>query len=51
MVVLYHPGLDPSRVYYGTDTRAQEILLGAALAMRVAEPATEPQGRRPGRGG
>ncbi|MGH2926266.1 MAG: acyltransferase family protein [Solirubrobacterales bacterium] len=33
MTVLYHPGLDPSRVYYGTDTRAQEILLGAALAM------------------
>ena len=33
MVVLYHPGLDPSRVYYGTDTRAQELLIGAALAM------------------
>ncbi len=33
MIVLYHPGLDPSRVYYGTDTRAQEILLGAVLAM------------------
>ena len=33
MVVLYNPGLDPSRVYYGTDTRAQELLIGAALAM------------------
>ena len=33
MAVLYHPGLDPSRVYYGTDTRAQELLIGAALAM------------------
>jgi peptidoglycan/LPS O-acetylase OafA/YrhL len=33
MAVLYHPGLDPSRVYYGTDTRAQELLVGAALAM------------------
>jgi len=32
MAVLYHPGLDPSRVYYGTDTRAQELLIGAALA-------------------
>lgn len=32
MVVLYHPGEDPSRVYYGTDTRAAGILLGSALA-------------------
>jgi peptidoglycan/LPS O-acetylase OafA/YrhL len=33
MAVLYHPSLDPSRVYYGTDTRASELLFGAALAM------------------
>jgi peptidoglycan/LPS O-acetylase OafA/YrhL len=33
MAVLYRPGLDPSRVYYGTDTRALELLTGAALAM------------------
>ena len=33
MVVLYHPSLDPSRVYYGTDTRAAGLLFGAALAM------------------
>lgn len=33
MAVLYKPGLDPSRVYYGTDTRALELLVGAALAM------------------
>lgn len=32
MAALYHPGTDPSRVYYGTDTRAAAILLGAALA-------------------
>lgn len=32
MAVLYHPGTDPSRVYYGTDTRAFSLLLGAALA-------------------
>ena len=32
MGVLYQPGHDPSRVYYGTDTRAFELLLGAALA-------------------
>jgi peptidoglycan/LPS O-acetylase OafA/YrhL len=33
MALLYHPSLDPSRVYYGTDTRACELLVGAALAM------------------
>jgi peptidoglycan/LPS O-acetylase OafA/YrhL len=33
MAVLYEPSLDPSRVYYGTDTRAGELLIGAALAM------------------
>ncbi len=33
MAVLYHPGFDPSRVYYGTDTRAAGLLFGAALAM------------------
>jgi peptidoglycan/LPS O-acetylase OafA/YrhL len=33
MGALYHPSLDPSRVYYGTDTRAFELLFGAALAM------------------
>jgi peptidoglycan/LPS O-acetylase OafA/YrhL len=33
MAVLYHPTLDPSRIYYGTDTRAGGLLFGAALAM------------------
>jgi peptidoglycan/LPS O-acetylase OafA/YrhL len=32
MAVLYHPFEDTSRVYYGTDTRAAALLLGAALA-------------------
>ncbi|CAN5426169.1 acyltransferase family protein [soil metagenome] len=32
MAILYSPGIDPSRVYYGTDTRALELLVGAALA-------------------
>ncbi len=32
MALLYTPGTDPSRIYYGTDTRAGAILLGAALA-------------------
>jgi peptidoglycan/LPS O-acetylase OafA/YrhL len=33
MGFLYHPGSDPSRVYYGTDTRAFALLIGAALAL------------------
>jgi len=33
MVALYQPGSDPSRVYYGTDTRAQAMLIGAVLAV------------------
>lgn len=33
MGVLYEPGGDPSRVYYGTDTRAFALLIGAALAI------------------
>jgi peptidoglycan/LPS O-acetylase OafA/YrhL/lysophospholipase L1-like esterase len=32
MAVLYQPYHDPSRAYYGTDTRAAALLLGAALA-------------------
>ena len=33
MALLFHPALDPSRIYYGTDTRAQDILTGAALGI------------------
>ena len=36
MAILFHPGVDPSRVYYGTDTRAFELFAGIALAMLVA---------------
>lgn len=32
MTILYDPGTDPSRVYYGTDTRAFDLLAGCALA-------------------
>lgn len=32
MAALYVPGADPSRAYYGTDTRAQSLLLGCVLA-------------------
>jgi hypothetical protein len=34
-ILLYDPWADPSRVYYGTDTRALAPLLGAALALTV----------------
>lgn len=33
MGMLYEPGMDPSRVYYGTDTRVFGLLLGSALAL------------------
>jgi peptidoglycan/LPS O-acetylase OafA/YrhL len=33
MAILYQPSLDPSRIYYGTDTRAGGLLFGCALAM------------------
>jgi peptidoglycan/LPS O-acetylase OafA/YrhL len=37
MWILYQPFEDPSRVYYGTDTRAASLLIGSALA--IAWPA------------
>jgi peptidoglycan/LPS O-acetylase OafA/YrhL len=33
MVAVYVPGTDPSRVYYGTDTRSSALLIGSALAL------------------
>lgn len=33
MAFIYVPGLDPSRVYYGTDTRAFSLLIGSMLAI------------------
>jgi peptidoglycan/LPS O-acetylase OafA/YrhL len=33
MAILYHPGADPSRVYYGTDTHATALLVGSAIAL------------------
>jgi peptidoglycan/LPS O-acetylase OafA/YrhL len=35
MAALYVPGRDPSRVYYGTDTRAQSLLIGAIVGILV----------------
>lgn len=34
MLLMYNPNADPSRVYYGTDTRAFSLLIGAYLAFR-----------------
>ena len=46
MAVQYEPDIDPSRIYYGTDTRASGILIGAALAF-LRKYATAGRGRRP----
>lgn len=35
MAVLVVPGQDPTRVYYGTDTHAFGLMIGAALALAV----------------
>lgn len=35
MVTLYEPGIDPARIYYGTDTRAFELLIGASAGALV----------------
>ncbi len=54
MAVLYSPGMDPSRLYYGTDTRASGLLVGAALAflwvpeMLKRGPMVVPEDRRHG---
>ncbi len=50
MAVLYVPDADPSRVYYGTDTHAVGLLVGAALALAWT-PGTRPAaGDTPGAG-
>ncbi|MHC0038471.1 acyltransferase family protein [Pseudoneobacillus sp. C159] len=33
MTLIYEPDLDPSRVYYGTDTRLFSLLIGASFAI------------------
>ena len=38
MAVLFAPGLAANRSYFGTDTRVQALLLGAALAIMLARP-------------
>jgi peptidoglycan/LPS O-acetylase OafA/YrhL len=43
-IALHHPGLDPARVYYGTDTRAAELLIGALLAVLLSGKVELPKG-------
>jgi len=45
MAVLYSPGSDPSRVYYGTDTRSQALLVGATLAVVLLRLRTQGERR------
>ncbi len=46
--VLHQPGLDTTRVYFGTDTRAAELLVGVLLAMMIGlrPPALAPMAHR-----
>jgi peptidoglycan/LPS O-acetylase OafA/YrhL len=47
MALLFHQGVDPSRIYYGTDTRSFELFIGAILALVVtARPDHSPRVRR-----
>ncbi|HEV3266759.1 MAG TPA: acyltransferase family protein [Acidimicrobiales bacterium] len=41
MAYLYHGGSGINRAYYGTDTRAQALLIGAALAIVLARPSVK----------
>jgi peptidoglycan/LPS O-acetylase OafA/YrhL len=42
MVLLFEHGSDLSRIYYGTDTRAFELLIGAVLAFAVTDRPEHP---------
>ena len=53
MAVLFHGGAGLDRVYYGTDTRAQDLLLGAAPAvlLQMRRDPWAPLGSRAARAG
>jgi peptidoglycan/LPS O-acetylase OafA/YrhL len=47
MALLFHPGGDPTRVYYGTDTRLFDLMAGVAVAfLAAARPQPGPAARR-----
>ena len=43
MALLFVPGEDPTRVYYGTDTHAFGLLIGALLSFLLTSPANDPR--------
>jgi len=46
MALMFHPGTDPSRVYFGTDTRLFDLMAGATLAFVVASRPQPGEGAR-----
>ena len=46
MAILYSPQADPNRVYYGTDTRAFSLLIGAFLAFEFPPARVNGHGRQ-----
>ncbi|NJN19777.1 MAG: acyltransferase, partial [Oscillochloris sp.] len=46
MAGMYDAGVDVSRIYYGTDTRASALLIGAALALIWTPERRQSQNRR-----
>ena len=47
MALLFHRGCDPTRVYFGTDTRSFDLMAGATVAFSsAARPQPGPPGRR-----
>jgi peptidoglycan/LPS O-acetylase OafA/YrhL len=47
MAALFDPGVDPSRIYYGTDTRLFDLMAGATLAFVAASrPQPDRRSRR-----
>ncbi|HEU5302127.1 MAG TPA: acyltransferase [Acidimicrobiia bacterium] len=47
-MILVYEGADPSRAYYGTDSRASQLLVGALLAIVLARWAPRSRGTRVG---
>lgn len=43
MALIYTPGEDPTRVYYGTDTHAFGLLIGATLSLLVTSTQRDPR--------
>jgi peptidoglycan/LPS O-acetylase OafA/YrhL len=49
-VLIYLPGADPSRVYYGTDTHSSALLIGSAPSTTwPSRPPSQPRPRAPHR--